>query len=174
MLRLRTRNASWNSSPNRAFGKIWNQSLLDALLCLSRVVVPIAVQQVIDRGLAGGEPNLGLITWLVAACAVVVLITAVAVFRMNVRLFRTTETALAGLRVRAFRHVHDLSVLTQNTERRGSLVSRVTSDVDTISMPRADSAFTNGIRPVLSETEMSALRIWFTNPPRRPRALHVR
>ena len=32
-----------------------------------------------------------------------------------------------GLRVKAFRHVHDLSVLTQNTERRGSLVSRVTS-----------------------------------------------
>ena len=41
------------------------------------------------------------------------MITAVAVYRMNVRLFRTTETALAGLRVRAFRHVHDLSVLHQ-------------------------------------------------------------
>ncbi|GMA85078.1 hypothetical protein GCM10025868_03280 [Angustibacter aerolatus] len=49
------------------------------------------------------------------------------------RLFRATEAGLATLRVRAFRHVHDLSVLTQSTERRGSLVSRVTSDVDTIS-----------------------------------------
>jgi putative ABC transport system ATP-binding protein len=38
------------------------------------------------------------------------------------------------LRVKAFRHIHDLAMLTQNTERRGSLVSRVTSDVDTISM----------------------------------------
>src|SRR3954462_12805786 len=54
-----------------------------------RVVVPIAVQQVIDRVLAGGEPDLSLITWLVLACAVVIVITAVAVFRMNVRLFRT-------------------------------------------------------------------------------------
>jgi putative ABC transport system ATP-binding protein len=107
---------------------------LALLATAGRVVVPIAVQQVIDRGLAGGEPNLGLITWLVAACAVVVLITAVAVFRMNVRLFRTTETALAGLRVRAFRHVHDLSVLHQQGERRGSLVSRVTSDVDQLSV----------------------------------------
>ena len=62
------------------------------------------------------------------------LITAVAVFRMNVRLFRTTETALADLRVRAFRHVHDLSVLHQQGERRGSLVSRVTSDVDQLSV----------------------------------------
>jgi len=99
-----------------------------------RVVVPIAVQQVIDRGLAGGDPDMGLITWLVLACALVVVITAVAVFRMNVRLFRTTETALAGLRVRAFRHVHDLSVLHQQGERRGSLVSRVTSDVDQLSV----------------------------------------
>ena len=38
------------------------------------------------------------------------------------------------MRLKAFRHIHDLAMLTQNTERRGSLVSRVTSDVDTISM----------------------------------------
>ena len=77
---------------------------------------------------------MGLITQLVLLCALVVVITAVAVYRMNVRLFRTTETALAGLRVRAFRHVHDLSVLHQQGERRGSLVSRVTSDVDQLSV----------------------------------------
>ncbi len=29
--------------------------------------------------------------------------------------------------------MHDLPVLTQNTERRGALVSRVTSDVDQVS-----------------------------------------
>ncbi|SDD10573.1 putative ABC transport system ATP-binding protein [Geodermatophilus telluris] len=99
-----------------------------------RVVVPIAVQQVIDRGLlAPGGPDLGLVRTLVLVCAVVVLVTGVAVYRMNVRLFRTTETALAGLRSRAFRHVHDLSVLHQQGERRGSLVSRVTSDVDQLS-----------------------------------------
>ncbi|TFV75579.1 ABC transporter ATP-binding protein [Blastococcus sp. CT_GayMR19] len=99
-----------------------------------RVVVPIAVQQVIDRGLASGDPDLGLIAQLVLVCAAVVVITAVAVYRMNVRLFRTTETALAGLRIRAFRHVHDLSVLHQQGQRRGSLVSRVTSDVDQLSV----------------------------------------
>jgi ATP-binding cassette, subfamily B, bacterial len=99
-----------------------------------RVVVPIAVQQVIDRGLAGpGGPDLDLVRNVVLACAVVVLLTVVAVYRMNVRLFRTTETALAGLRARAFRHVHDLSVLHQQGQRRGSLVSRVTSDVDQLS-----------------------------------------
>ena len=99
-----------------------------------RVVVPIAVQQVLDRGLlAPGGPDLGLVRTLVLVSAAVVLLTGVAVYRMNVRLFRTTETALAGLRSRAFRHVHDLSVLNQQGQRRGSLVSRVTSDVDQLS-----------------------------------------
>jgi ATP-binding cassette subfamily B protein len=107
---------------------------LALLATAGRVVVPIAVQQVIDRGLtAPGGPDLDLVTRLVLVCALVVVVTAVAVYRMNVRLFRTTETALAGLRVRAFRHVHDLSVLHQQGERRGSLVSRVTSDVDQLS-----------------------------------------
>ncbi len=52
---------------------------------------------------------------------------------MNVRLYRSTETGLASLRVQAFRHIHDLSMLHQAGQRRGSLVSRVTSDVDQIS-----------------------------------------
>src|SRR5699024_3494473 len=52
---------------------------------------------------------------------------------MTSRLFRTSERGLATLRIKAFRHVHDLPLLTQNTERRGALVSRVTSDVDQVS-----------------------------------------
>jgi putative ABC transport system ATP-binding protein len=107
---------------------------LALLATAGRVVVPVAVQQTIDRGLLGpGGPDIGLVQQLVLLAAVVVVLTAVAVYRMNVRLFRTTETALAGLRVRAFRHVHDLSVLHQQGQRRGSLVSRVTSDVDQLS-----------------------------------------
>jgi putative ABC transport system ATP-binding protein len=109
--------------------------ILALIATAGRVVVPIAVQQTIDKGLTGpGGPDLDLVTTLVLICAGVVLLTGVAVYRMNVRLFRTTETALANLRVRAFRHVHDLSVLHQQGERRGSLVSRVTSDVDQLSV----------------------------------------
>jgi ATP-binding cassette, subfamily B, bacterial len=109
--------------------------LLALIATAGRVVVPVAVQQTIDRGLSGpGGPDLGLVQWLVAVCVGVVLITGFTVYRMNVRLFRTTETALAGLRVRAFRHVHDLSMLHQQGESRGSLVSRVTSDVDQLSV----------------------------------------
>ena len=99
-----------------------------------RVVVPFAVQQTIDRGLmAEGGPDPGAVSWLLAGAALLVGLTAFCAYLVNARLFRATEGGLSTLRVGAFRHVHDLSVLTQNTERRGSLVSRVTSDVDTIS-----------------------------------------
>ena len=108
--------------------------LLALAATVGRVLVPIAVQQTIDDGLMGsGGPDLARVRTAVLVAAVATVITAFAAYLLNVRLFRTTESGLATLRVRAFRHVHDLSVLTQNAERRGSLVSRVTSDVDTIS-----------------------------------------
>ena len=109
--------------------------LLAAVATAGRVVVPIAVQQVIDRGLrtGTGEPDVDLILLLVVISVVAVALTSVAAYLMNYRLARATETALSALRVRAFRHIHDLSMLHHASEHRGSLVSRVTSDVDTIS-----------------------------------------
>src|SRR5450759_1153664 len=102
---------------------------------VGRVVVPFVVQQTTDKGiLAPSGPDIGLVLRLVLLAACGVVLTAVTSYFVNVRLFRASESGLATLRIKAFRHIHDLSMLTQNTERRGSLVSRVTSDVDTISM----------------------------------------
>jgi ATP-binding cassette subfamily B protein len=99
-----------------------------------RVAIPVAVQQGIDRGLrAPGGPDLGVIITVVTVTAAVLVVTMMAAYLMNVRLFTVSETALAGVRTRTFRHVHDLSMLHQQSERRGSLVSRVTGDVDQIS-----------------------------------------
>ena len=111
-------------------------TLLLALIATGgRVVVPIAVQQTLDRGLlAAGGPDLGRVAWIVAGCAGVVLVTAVCGVPDERPAVPVSETALAALRIRAFRHVHDLSMLHQQAERRGSLVSRVTSDVDQISV----------------------------------------
>jgi ATP-binding cassette subfamily B protein len=101
---------------------------------VGRGVVPVAVQQGIDRGLlAEAGPNVGVVFTVVTAGAVVLLISMIAGYLMNVRLFTTSETALASLRTRTFRHIHDLSMLHQQGERRGSLTARVTTDVDQIS-----------------------------------------
>ena len=99
-----------------------------------QVVVPVAVQQTIDRGLRGaGGPDLVFTAWMALLAAAALVVTSLASYAMTRRLFRTSERGLATLRIKAFRHVHDLPLLTQNTERRGALVSRVTSDVDQVS-----------------------------------------
>lgn len=109
--------------------------VLAVLAAAGKVVVPIAVQQTIDSGILGSDgPDVRRVVVLVVGAALALVAGGLCSALVNVRLFRASEAGLAELRVRAFRHVHDLSVLTQNTERRGSLVSRVTSDVDTISL----------------------------------------
>ena len=111
-------------------------TLLWAVLAsVGQVVVPIAVQQTLDRGLGaeGGEPDLSYVVLMGVVAAAAVALTGVASYLMTSRLFTTAERGLATLRIKAFRHVHDLPVLTQTTERRGALVSRVTSDVDQVS-----------------------------------------
>ncbi len=98
-----------------------------------RVAVPIAIQQGIDRGVrVPGGPDLGVIAVIVAITVATLVITTTCGYLMTRRLFTVSETALAGVRTRTFRHVHDLSVLHQAAERRGSLVSRVTGDIDQI------------------------------------------
>ncbi len=113
---------------------IWVTIGLAGLMTLGRVVIPVAVQQVTDHGFgAPGGVDTGYVWRLVAVCAVVVLLTAWCGYLVNVRLFTASESGLATLRTTAFRHIHDLSMLTQSSQRRGAMTSRVTSDVDTIS-----------------------------------------
>ena len=105
-----------------------------ALVSMSgRVAVPIAVQQGIDRGIrAPGGPDLRIVMIIVAITVAVLIVSTTCGYLMTRRLFTVSETALGSLRSRTFRHIHDLSMLHQQSERRGSLVSRVTGDVDQI------------------------------------------
>ena len=108
--------------------------LLAVLASVGQIVVPVAVQQTLDRGLhADGGPNVGFTVSMGVVAALAIAVTSFASYLMTTRLFTTSERGLATLRIKAFRHVHDLPLLTQNTERRGALVSRVTSDVDQVS-----------------------------------------
>ncbi|HEX8496663.1 MAG TPA: ABC transporter ATP-binding protein [Actinomycetales bacterium] len=132
---------------------LWVTLTLAVVATAGRIVVPFSVQQTIDRGLqAPGGPDPGAVTPLLVVAACLVLLTGFCAYFVNLRLFRATEGGLATLRVGAFRHVHDLSVLTQSTERRGSLVSRVTSDVDTIST----FVQTGGLLLILSALQLTA------------------
>jgi ATP-binding cassette subfamily B protein len=120
-------------SPELSQG-LWVTLFFALVATLGRVVVPIAVQQIVDNGInAEGGPDPGFVGVAVTVTALALLVTGASSTIMTARLFRTAESGLATLRTQAFRHVHDLPVLTQNTERRGALVSRVTNDVDQVS-----------------------------------------
>ncbi|MGH8933522.1 MAG: ABC transporter ATP-binding protein [Egibacteraceae bacterium] len=105
--------------------------VLAVVATAGRVVIPITIQQIVDRALRPLDVALvGRLTLLALAAVVV---TSTAGYAMSFRLTRATETALSALRVRTFRHIHDLSLLHHTKEHRGTLVSRVTADIDTIS-----------------------------------------
>jgi ATP-binding cassette subfamily B protein len=107
---------------------------LAVVASLGQVIVPIVVQQTLDHGINdNGGPDVSFTVVMGLLAAVAIGITSWAAYLMTRRLFITSERGLATLRIKAFRHVHDLPLLTQSTERRGALVSRVTSDVDQVS-----------------------------------------
>ncbi|ADP82970.1 ABC transporter ATP-binding protein [Pseudofrankia inefficax] len=108
--------------------------LLALVATVGKVVIPLTVQQTLDRGISGPHGvDLGLVRTAVEIAAGTIVLTAAATYLMNVRMYRMSEGALAALRVRAFRHIHDLAMLTQATQARGGLTARVTTDVDQMS-----------------------------------------
>ena len=114
---------------------------LAAVTTVGRIVVPFVVQQTTDHGLLGRNgPDPGLVTRYVLLALIAVVATALSAYAVNVRLYRASEAGLATLRLKAFRHIHDLSMLTQNTERRGSMVSRVTRSASSCSSAGSSSS----------------------------------
>jgi ATP-binding cassette subfamily B protein len=107
--------------------------VLAAALTVGRVLVPVLVQQIIDRGLLGPHgfrPRFVYTTCAVVAVAIVAIyFLGRTIYR---RLIRASEAALYGLRVRTFEHIHELSIASQTAEKRGAFVSRVTADIDTL------------------------------------------
>jgi putative ABC transport system ATP-binding protein len=107
--------------------------VLAAIGAGGRVVVPILIQQAIDRGIVGRED---VRVDFVVGCGLIALVAVViaaicqrtAVIRLGVR----SEQALNDLRTRLVDHIHRISLADHNEERRGALVARVTSDIETL------------------------------------------
>jgi len=97
------------------------------------IVVPIMIQRIIDDDVLGVESiDMGSVVTKGAIAFVAMIISALAGRAAVIRLSIASSSGLSDLRVLTFRHLHELSVLHVESERRGALVSRVTSDVDTI------------------------------------------
>jgi ATP-binding cassette, subfamily B, bacterial len=98
-----------------------------------KLAIPVLIQQILDRGVLGPSGFRPEFVFRASAVALVV-ITAVwfASRYTYLRLLNAAEATLRGLRVRTFAHIHELSVADHNDTKRGILVARVTSDIETI------------------------------------------
>ncbi len=106
---------------------------LAAVGATGRIVVPILVQQAIDKGIVrDGGVRVGLVVVFAIVAAVALLIAGAAQRQAVVRLGRRSEAALFDLRSRLIAHIHRISLADHNEERRGALVARVTSDIETL------------------------------------------
>ena len=95
-----------------------------------QIAIPVVVQQVIDVDVLGGDSvdvasAMGRGVVAVGAMA----IASVARRSATFRLAKLSASALADLRIKVFAHLHRLSALHVQSERRGALVARVTSDI---------------------------------------------
>ena len=97
------------------------------------VVTPVVIQLVIDDEILNpaGIDMTGVVQK--ASIALVALALGIWVGRVALlRLTRTSATGLSDLRTKTFGHILKQSVLYVQAERRGNLVSRVTSDISTL------------------------------------------
>ncbi|MFL5737624.1 MAG: ABC transporter ATP-binding protein [Actinomycetota bacterium] len=100
---------------------------------VGRLLIPILIQVVIDHGINGPEGfRPGFVYTFCAGAAVAVVLIYFAGRAAYTRLTRASESALSELRIRAFEHIHALSIAAQNEQRRGAFVARVTADIETI------------------------------------------
>lgn len=130
---VRTIRAGFTEAPALAKGLAFT-FVLAVVGAAGRVTIPVLLQQSIDRGIRGSSVDLSFVLRLCIIAALIVLGAGVAQRAAVYRLGARAEEGLYALRVRLFDHIHRLSLADHSEERRGALVSRVTSDIETLTM----------------------------------------
>ena len=91
----------------------------------------------------------------------VVIAAAILSYLTTRRLVLSAETALTGLRKRAFSKVHELSVADHNETQRGVLLARVTSDVEGLARFAQWGMYSWAINPMMLLGTI-AVMVWYS------------
>jgi len=98
-----------------------------------QIVVPVVLQQIIDNEILGaGEVDTTAVLRRGGFAMLAVFLAMAARLISLRRLIHSSSSGLSQLRIKTFDHLHRLSMLELQAERRGALVARVTSDIETI------------------------------------------
>ncbi len=123
---------AWQGVPEFRIG--WKTTLAFALVgALGRLVVPLLIRQAVDQGFRSGDVRVGYVGMLCGVGAAGLVVTSVASRTAIVRLGSTSERGLGVLRERIVQRLLGLSLQQHGELPRGVLVSRATSDVETLS-----------------------------------------
>ncbi len=153
------RGIAMSEALRRGLGVTASVALLAAA---GRLMVPILVQLVLDHGVLGPNGYRPGVVWALSAGALGVLLAVMAASRTAyIRLVQMAESVLLSLRVRAFEHIHRLSLSTHTESRRGVLVARVTSDIEALAMFMQWGAMSWIINPVLIVGTLAAMT-WYS------------
>ena len=127
-----TLRRSFEIAPDLGRG-LWLTLSLAVVGTALQLVVPVVLQQIIDNEILGtAAADTDAVLRLGALAVLAVGAAMVARWISLRRLVRSAACGLAQLRIKTFGHLHDMSMLEVQAERRGALVARVTSDVETI------------------------------------------
>ena len=124
-------------------------------VAIGRLVIPVLIEQTIDNGIGGsgdggtGAVDLGYIIRSALLATAVIVTSAVISWRAQRRLVRQAELAIANLRIRTFDRIHRFSIADHNETRKGLLVSRVTSDAETLARFAQWGMYVWSIDPVM-------------------------
>ena len=128
---LETLGRAWRSSPElrQGLGVTIAFALLSAA---ARLVLPVLIQQAIDRGFQVDPVDVGFITRATIAAGVLIAVIYLLTTATYKRVIRTAENTLRATRVRTFAHIQRLSLADHTASKKGLLTARVTSDVETL------------------------------------------
>ncbi|HEX9978804.1 MAG TPA: ABC transporter ATP-binding protein [Acidimicrobiia bacterium] len=113
--------------------RLWLVLLLNLGGTAVQILIPVIVQRTLDRYiLSGDQVDVGGVMMAAVIGIVIVVVGGIMTRTGLVRLVRQASTGLSQMRVLVFSHLLRRSVLHVQTERRGALVSRVTSDLTTL------------------------------------------
>ncbi|WP_290862632.1 ABC transporter ATP-binding protein [Hamadaea sp.] len=109
-------------------------------------VAPFLTKAVFDRALfpPDGQPDLELLTWLVAGLIAIPLVAALIGIGQNYLTSRVGNSAMADLRSNLFEHLQKMELAFFTATKTGAIQSRLANDV-------------NGVRTVLTSTATSIL-----------------
>lgn len=136
-------------------------SVLFALMAAGgNLVIPIAIQQILDKGVSTSDPNWPFVVKTCIGAAVAMVLLTVLNKVLYQRLMRTAATVIYSLRVRTFAHVHELSIRHHGESRRGVLVARVTSDLETLAQFASWGAVSWVVNATMIVTALSVMAVY--------------